>query len=591
MSLDNIRESVQNISEAIASVVGVDVTVVDDILKRVAGTGSYKKCIGENISFNSAFGDVLKTGKSLIIEEPRKHEVCLRCEVRGSCIEFAEVCCPIILEKEVVGVIGLIAFDEEKRDKILENKDNLMNFLGRMADLVASKLLESKNTKEIELLAKKLETVIDCVDKGIVLVNNEGNILMENKNAIDIFGLKGLKGKKIQSIIGKSQYDNIIKNGSKLSNIEFSYKDKKNQIRGFFDASPIEIDNKSIGVVFVFSKISDVLSIVNRVSTGTITTSFEEIIGTSSILDETKKKAKKASLSSSTVMIQGESGTGKELFARAIHFSSSRSKGPFIALNCSAIPEHLLESELFGYEEGAFTGAKRGGKEGKFLLASTGTLFLDEIGDMPLHLQTKLLRVLQEGMIEKIGGKSPIPIDIRIIAATNKDLEQMVDEKEFRDDLFYRINVIPLQIPSLRERKEDIIILVDYLIKKCNKKLGKDVKGISDEGMKALLNYGWPGNVRELENSIEYAVNMSSSSVITLQSLPKRILKKDYSSLDDKGIINLQELEKREIIKTIKYCKENNISLKEGATFLGIGKATLYRKIKEYNIEIKSENI
>ncbi|WP_353892488.1 sigma 54-interacting transcriptional regulator [Proteinivorax hydrogeniformans] len=578
MDLMKIAPNVLKISQAIASVIGVDVTVVDKKLVRVAGTGSYGSRCGEKVSARSAFGVAIRNKESFIIEEAGNHEVCKQCESIKDCQEFAEVCCPIKINDEVIGVIGLIAFDKQQREKILYNKDNLMNFLNKMAELVSSKLAEQSNLEEIELLAKKLEIVLNSVDKGIILANHSGDILSYNKSALKLFGLSDPDKNKInmKHLIGDSAFESSIVEDCKVKNKEFVYRHRKNYVRGIFDTNPITIDNKTCGIVFVFTKLSDALGVVNDITTGSIVTNFADIIGDSDTFVQTKNTARQASQSSSSIVIQGESGTGKELFARAIHFNSDRKAGPFIAINCSAIPDQLLESELFGYEEGAFTGAMKGGKAGKFLLANGGTIFLDEIGDMPLHLQAKLLRVLQEQMIEKIGGKSLIPIDIRVIAATNKDLEKKVSQNEFRDDLFYRINVIPLSIPPLRERKDDIYTLVKHLLSSCNKRLHKEIENVDDEVYDIFIKYRWPGNVRELENTIEYAVNMCNGSVIEREHLPSRLLS---SSLKDKGnyeIVPIKELEKREIEKALAKFK----CVEKAAKALGIGRATLYRKIR-----------
>ncbi|AKL95348.1 sigma54 specific transcriptional regulator Fis family [Clostridium aceticum] len=593
MGLMTIASNVQNISEAIASVIKVDVTVVDNEYKRIAGTGSYRERIGEEVNQNSVFGVAIKKGEGFIIENAGQHAVCLQCVDAKDCKEYAEVCCPIKVNNEVVGVIGLIAFEEKQRDEILHNQSNLIKFLNKMADLISSKLLEQKNTDKIQLLVKELEVVLNSVDKGILAVDDKGRILRYNERALKLFQTseKEIMHKNIKDFIGMATFRSLAKEKYKIKNGEFVYKNKEYHLRGVFDTNPISIDHESFGIVFVFSKLSDILNTVNDITTGTIATDFDEIIGDSLIFREVKLEAKKASQSTSTILIQGESGTGKELFARAIHFHSDRVKAPFIPINCAAIPEQLLESELFGYEEGAFTGAKRGGKAGKFLLATGGTIFLDEIGDMPLHLQTKLLRVLQEQMIEKIGGKELIPIDVRVVAATNQDLERKVLEGEFRQDLFYRINVIPLQIPPLRERKEDIFTLVEYLLSKCNIKLRKHIKEVDPQALDIFMHYHWPGNVRELENTIEYAVNMCNSSVIKKEDLPKRLISRDISlsPFKQERIIPIRDLEKREIQKAVAYYSNRKQNIAEAAEALGISRATLYRKIKEYDIKIVSK--
>ncbi|MGH4122882.1 MAG: sigma-54 interaction domain-containing protein [Clostridium sp.] len=589
MDLIKIVSNVQKISEAISSVIRVDVTVVDNNYNRIAGTGRYRNCIGEKVNEKSAFGFSLTRGESFIIENPGQHFTCLECENAHNCEEFAEVCCPIHVGKDTVGVIGLIAFEEEQRDAIINNKENLMNFLNRMADLISSKLLEQENTEQIKLLVSELEIVLDAVDRGIIAADHAGNILHYNTKAAELFKLQGnqILNTNIKKIIGSLDFDLLIDEHKNLKNKEFTYNRNDHHFRGVFDAKPISIGDKSFGIVCSFSNISDLLKTVNRMTTGTIVTSFDSIIGSSSCLEQVKIEAKKASKSTSTVLIQGESGTGKELFARAVHFYSARAKGPFIPINCAAIPEGLLESELFGYEDGAFTGARRGGKAGKFELANKGTIFLDEIGDMPIHLQTKLLRVVQEYVIEKIGGKESIPIDVRIIAATNKDLEKKVLEGEFRQDLFYRLNVIPLNIPPLRERKDDIVVLVDYLLEKCNLKLEKHISKIEDAVLDIFVNCQWPGNVRELENTIEYAVNMCGSSVIKCDDLPKR-LKVSPATLEinqNIGIIPIKELEKKEILKALEHFGHSKQAITKAAEALELSRATLYRKLKEYKIE------
>ena len=321
---------------------------------------------------------------------------------------------------------------------------------------------------------------------------------------------------------------------------------------------------------------------------------LDNIIGNSYLINKVKEEALMSAKTSSTVLITGESGTGKELFARAIHNHSNRAENPFIAVNCAAIPDNLLESELFGYEEGAFTGAKKGGSLGKFELANKGTIFLDEIGDMSLHLQAKLLRVLQEKEVDKIGSKRNIAIDVRIIAATNKDLEKMVEKGTFREDLYYRLNVIPITLPSLRERKGDIHLLIEYMIKEYANKLDKQVSYIDENTLSCMINYDWPGNIRELQNVIEYSVNRCESNTITLENVPNRIKNNsNYNSIkstdDDSehNIKTLEELEKREILKALEKFKKYKKDKELMAEALGISRATLYRKLEKYQIVSK----
>jgi transcriptional regulator of acetoin/glycerol metabolism len=305
---------------------------------------------------------------------------------------------------------------------------------------------------------------------------------------------------------------------------------------------------------------------------------FDYIIGESQKIKEAIKLAKKAAQTDSTVLLQGESGTGKELFAHAVHNHSHRKYGPFVALNCAALPETLIESELFGYEGGAFTGAKAQGQIGKFELAHGGTLFLDEISELPLESQASLLRVLQEHSFVRIGGTKPIPIDVRIIAATNKDLHEEIKKGKFRLDLFYRINVISIDIPPLRERPEDIEILTSHYLGKIGSKLHRSLVKVSPEVKQIFHNYWWPGNIRELINVLERALLLVDEDLILPEHLPVQI--KNINSWDNQSL--LIENAEANLIKSALAQSGNNIS--RAAELLGIGRATLYRKLEKYNI-------
>jgi transcriptional regulator with PAS, ATPase and Fis domain len=310
------------------------------------------------------------------------------------------------------------------------------------------------------------------------------------------------------------------------------------------------------------------------------------IIGESKKIIELKQKIKNIADGYAHVLFTGESGTGKELFARAIHFESKRCERPFIAVNCAAIPENLLESELFGYASGAFTGANKGGKMGKFELANSGTIFLDEIGDMPILLQVKLLRVLQDRMVIPVGSNKPVKIDVRVVTATNKKLEELVSQGKFREDLYYRINVIPIKIPPLRERKEDIPLILNFLFNKYCRIYETEVPIVSEEIMELFYKYPWIGNIRELENTVEYIINMlGGSKKVAFKHLPPKIVEV-CSSLEYKDELNLEVLERNTIIKALKVYGMNTEDKKRAAEALGISLASLYRKINSYGINI-----
>ena len=304
------------------------------------------------------------------------------------------------------------------------------------------------------------------------------------------------------------------------------------------------------------------------------------IIGESKAIKEVLSTVSRVAKSKSTVLIRGESGTGKELVARAIHALSDRGDKRFIPVSCAALPETLLESELFGYEKGAFTGAiKR--KEGRFELADGGTLFLDEIGDIPLETQVKILRAIESQEFERLGGKETLKVDVRIISATNQDLEKKINQGTFREDLYYRLNVISIPIPPLRERKEDLMLLVDHFITKANQKCGKSIKGITTEVKDIIFNYDWPGNVRELENMIERGVVLSRTDVIDKSDLPYFGLIKSKEVISSPNL-SLREMEKNHILNTLRMA---NWNLGKAAEILGIHRNTLRLKMKEYGIE------
>lgn len=318
---------------------------------------------------------------------------------------------------------------------------------------------------------------------------------------------------------------------------------------------------------------------------------FADLIGSSPAFLASKKLAERISSSHSSVLLLGESGTGKELFAHAIHNGSSRAAFPFVPINCASIPEHLLESELFGYEEGAFTGAKKGGKKGQFQAAHHGTIFLDEIGDMPLSMQSKLLRVLQEKEVQRIGSQKSIPVDVRVIAATHRDLEKMVQEGTFRQDLYYRLNVIKIEIPPLRKRTDDIPLISASLLKKLERNFHRQNTELSNEVINRLQKHKWPGNIRELENVLERAINVLDGKTIETHHLPLylRDQEVDYyipkQQITEMPVKPLKETlglaEKQAIHQALKVTEGNKL---EAAKLLEIGKTSFYEKCKMYGI-------
>lgn len=590
--LEYVKDDVQKICEAISEVLLIDVEVVDDNLLRIAGTGYYKNYIGKNLRDYDSEGAgshiyqyILDTGENCIIEEPGSHKLCKKCPKSNNCIETAEISIPIKHKNKIIGVIGLVGFNENQKKRILLNIESNLKFIYRMADIIITKINERELSNKERLIRKQLENIIDCIDQGLIAINNTGQVTHFNKMAEKYFEYPADKviGRPISKFTNAShllKIDNM--DVMELKNVveHITFLGKEYSI--VCSHIPIIENNNVEGAIAIFRDLKEVKKMMIKVPDDYGIISFSNIIGKSSKIQAVKKFASRIANSMSTVLILGESGTGKELFARAIHNSSSRRNSPFIAINCGAIPENLLESELFGYEEGAFTGAVRGGKIGKIEKAEGGTLFLDEIGDLPLHLQVKLLRVLQEKEVQKIGAVEKIPVNIRIIAATNQNLEDKVRDGLFREDLFFRLNVIPLQIPPLRERKEDIPLLAEHFLQKYSRLLNKNVKFIEYKAQQVLNNYEWPGNVRELENVIEYAVNITNNSYISLKDLPEKI--KNYEE-DNTNRYCLKRIEKEVISKALKEYGNTTEGKRKAAIALGIGIATLYRKIAEYKID------
>ncbi|MFH0958959.1 MAG: sigma 54-interacting transcriptional regulator [Pseudomonadota bacterium] len=319
---------------------------------------------------------------------------------------------------------------------------------------------------------------------------------------------------------------------------------------------------------------------------------FNDIMGTSNAIELTKKRAFRAAKGDSNVLITGESGTGKELFAQAIHMASPRRHGPFVAINCAGIPENLLESELFGYEFGSFTGARKGGKPGKFQMSHNGTIFLDEVPDMSVGMQAKLLRVIQEREFERVGGTQTFEVDVRIIAATNRDLWDMVQKGQFREDLYYRLDVVSVQTPPLRNRLEDIHLLTQFFISRIRGRIESNVTGITEEVLELFVSYEWPGNVRELRNVIEGAMNLNTGTLIDADSLPTRIKQKMMMIHQEKSIASsgpvyaFEDGALKEKAMIEHAMQEANSNKRKAATMLRMSRATLYNKLKKYGIEL-----
>ncbi len=580
--LMQIQPTIQRFARMLASVLQLEVEIVDENLCRVAGTGAYGKFLGRQLSGNSRLlRHVLETKTEKVVTQSRFDPLCEGCNSKENCREKAFLGTPVILQDRCVGVISLIAVTHEQQEHISDNLREFSDYVRHISTIFVSKLLEDQGPGDN--ISKIFATMIDNMDQGVLVVDDESRVQFVNQTALKTLGVvqNNIIGKPIR--FRPLTFESNFTHGHMQHIV--SWDDKSELIIGQLH----NIQGRQL-FLMAFHQSHTSFSVANAPDEPHI----EQLVGECRVMRQLKRLISRIAPSPSSVMVVGESGTGKEVVARAIHKLSGRRNKPFIAINCAAIPEQLLESELFGYVKGAFTGASANGKTGLIQAANTGTLFLDEIGDMPLMLQAKLLRAIEAREILPIGASSPIQVDIRIISATNQNLAQFIAEGKFREDLFYRLNVIPITLPPLRERQEDIELLVHYFLHLHTRRLGSVYPGIAPDVVEILRKHRWPGNLRELSNLMEYLVNVvPSGEVIDSTLLPPNLLNNGtteqsdvtevseaHLSLDDAGGTALEEMEKQMIREAL----SRHNSKKQVADELGIGIATLYRKIKKYEL-------
>lgn len=594
--LKEIAPSVQQVAEAIAIAVGVEVEIVDNQLTIVGGTSVYAQRIGEKeeageIDGNYLYARVLRTGMTMNISDAQSDQnYGTSVDAFGS-YELAEICTPIKVSDQIIGIIGLVALNEEQRAILLDKSRSMVSFVEKMADLLGAKAMQKKALNHVELSMSEMATVLETTHEGIFAIDSRGYIRHCNSMAEELFKTtkNDIVGSHISKFMRGTPALEVLRSGTGYTENEEVYNSERGSYHFIVTAKPYFSERNVAGVVISFRDIEEAQKLVYNINTRALKYTFDDIMGESEAIRRAKNQALLTARGNSTVLITGESGTGKEMFAKAIHYSSSRGKGPFVTVNCGAIPENLLESELFGYEKGAFTGANEKGKFGKFELANGGTIFLDEIGDMPLHLQVKLLHVLQNMRFERVGGNKVIIVDVRVVAATNKDLEAMIKDGTFREDLYYRLSVIPLTIPPLRGRRTDIKPLMYHFLNKYNTFMNKKIIGFTEEVEYIYEAYDWPGNVRELENAIEYGTNMAFGDKIGIDAIPGRLLKNDANTIHiEESDLPLSEqvkfYEKEIITRKLKKYSGNSNAKDLVAKDLGLSRATLYRKLSELDI-------
>jgi len=488
------------------------------------------------------------------------------------------------LNNELIGVISMSGDAERVHPHTL-------GMVITAARAIENQLRIQKTSKELRLQNNYMRAIIDSIDSGVLAVDKNGMINKINNQGKKILKWKEpLGGIPLHEVFGNQFSINA------MMQPEFEFIDQEvfihannRVIQLLCTVKPI-FDTSGIiqGSIIVFNEIKRIRKLLNDMAGAQARFTFEDIIGVSPSIQEAKRLAMIAGTSSSSVLLLGETGTGKELFAHAIHNHSMRKERPFLAINCGAIPRELLESELFGYVEGSFTGSRKGGRPGKFELADGGTVFLDEIGDMPADMQVKLLRVLQAGEVCRIGEHKSISVDVRIIAATNTRIKQEIDQKNFREDLFYRLNVFPIQISPLRDRKEDIVHLAKHFLDRSSSISKKPGVKFTPEAESKLINYQWPGNVRELENIVERAVNLLDGKHVGPGLLDVSSVSGGMLGTHNIAGSRLEELEKQAILEILEELKFN---MSRSAKTLGISRATLYNKIKKYNLSVSRASV
>lgn len=559
-----------------------------------------------NFSIHQVIAEMIKTNKKTLVVTDEKQElvgIISMTDIHNlyQCEEGKNKIIKDVMKKDIITVPRGVNLDE-CRDLMIMKKIGILPVVenGKIFGILTQEHIRDYLYMHLEDYGLTLKYIIGEIKEGICAINNEGIVILWNKfmeRRYDITS-EEMVGRKMSDFLEDTISEKVLNSRKSMSDVYYTY--KKKGMHGLVHAKPIYYKDEFIGVVCTEMDVTEAMNLsieleqtndklkylqdeVKSLSKG----SFDNILGKSYKLEKAKTTAKQVAKTNSSIFISGESGTGKEVFSRAIHDYSNR-KGQFIPVNCSAIPNELFESEFFGYESGAFTGANKKGKSGIFELAKDGTVFLDEIADLPLNMQAKLLRVLQEREIRRIGGDSTIKVNVRVISATNKDLKALVKEEKFREDLYYRLNVVEIDIPPLRERKEDIGILVHSFLEEMCKLNNKPLISLTKEAFKVLETCRWKGNIRELRNTIENIVVLANSDTIDVDDLPRHLLEESKNiAREDEYPMDLtiatRQLEIKNINKALKESKGNKA---KAAKILNIPRATLYYKMELYDIKV-----
>ena len=570
-NLEEIRASAERLVTAVSDALRLEIAIFDDSSNLFFCTPTYLKTKGR-VVHAPFIREVIENG-SVLVNKPGEMPSCIGCRFKEHCPSTIEVLCCIHAGTEIAGVASFTSFTKEGQRRIIDSTAVYLNAITELANLIGDLLANKTGKSGFANLDATLAASMELCPQPVLLTDPHGVILQYNQMASNFLKFCNSTSSSLWQLFPEAVVRKIM-DGTNLfeKNVTIGNMATKITTRAVMNGEQISA---------FFIRLSGELSEPEAESGF-----FGRIVGQSSQIETIHRLIKKVADSPTPVLITGETGTGKELVARAIHEQSCRSKYPFVAVNCSGIPDTLFESELFGYEEGSFTGAKKGGKIGKIEMAQGGTLFLDEIGELPLFAQPKLLRVLQEYELERVGSNKKVHLDIRIIAATNRSLSEMVAERTFRGDLFYRINVINLKLPPLRSRREDIMPIAASYLEHLRSRIRTPLKKFAPETEELLVSYDWPGNVRELQNMLEYAANLCETDTLTPADLPEILTLKarpcEKTEPGPAAVRNSGEQALAGLLEKYGYTLEGK---KQIAAELGISLRTLYRKLNRLNIQ------
>ncbi len=561
------ENEMREIAEALHNILKVDVEIIDNNLFKIAATGRLKYNLGKVIKGNISCR-VLEEQTLIVVNNPGQEDICQNCSEKFDCKQKMEISAPIIYEKKVVGVIGVICYTSIQKAIILENIDKIKKSLNVFCDLISSKIYQTERAHKLLEKVNFLEKIVNDMKKGVILVNYKDEIISINNRALYLLNLNPENIAKSFNIIGDNQ------DLEKSITFKLNISNKNYEILGQY----IKIDSLGFesNKILIFDEVYD-----------TSNKNSEELknlllIGESKEVKNLKENIKKASEITSSVLISGESGSNLEDIARAIHNLSDKRNLPFEIIQCGNYSTERLNEEFYGRFD---INSSSGIRFGKFEFANGGTIFLNDIDKLPIIFQYDLLKIIKNSSIIKPHSEQEIPLKVRVIAGSNLKLSEMIENNLFNKELYYRLNVIPIKIPPLKERKEDIEIIIDNLIKKYSDILKIYVHKVEDSAKTKLLNYSWPGNWQELESCIEFLVNLSGNTGKISDYMLPEYINNDNFYIDADEIKAISKLEKAEIIKALNKFGNTTSGKKLAAKSLEIGIATLYRKIESYKIE------